>query len=905
VSGVARTGVDADAFAAAYTPEADAVMAVFEAAKEKVGAFRPEQDMAPFRAALQRLSDEASEAFLVRLWRRLGPRLAEKSAYERAFKADPANMQANGYPRAPTGAPAYTPMVHGCAHLLKRSPGVSVAVLAELMSLIEDARRLIGENDPHEAALLRTLKKRTSDLARSPACVEQLRRWEARLNHADAWTRNSLVCRICREVLDQGKLPLRRGEAWSDAAIDFYQGLSDEDAALWLELFSHCSGQTAAAPSGKWSKEAVRLVDGIGADAFAERAMAWFALTDEPRTEPADKQSYGRWATPEHLMRVLLPEHEDVLKCLCWAVAVRPPDSAGGEDDAELSRVLGAMALSCSRKLPSWGVRSLKVANAATIALGMLPGEASLAQLAVLSVKAKNKVLLGRVAKSFDVAAERGGVSRDEIEEMAVPGFGLSSVGVLREELAGCTAELRLSDGRSREAATLTWTNEQGKPVKSVPAAVKRDAADELKELKALLKDVQKMVPAQRERLDGLFLARKRWPYRVWRERYLDHPVVGTLARRLVWIFHEPGGRTAAAWLARDPSAYAVGQGCLVTPDGSAFEPAAPDQAEVTIWHPIDTDAGDDAPGEASLRDDADAWRRFYEDRGVRQPFKQAHREVYLLTEAERRTSTYSNRFAAHILKQRQFNALAQGRLWNNPLLFGYDGNEGSADRVLSGWGFRVRLEYRGQGEPDGGPFPYISTDRLHFSLAADPNPWRPESVRLEEVPALLLSELMRDVDMFVGVASVGADPMWEDRGPDDGDRLAYWHSFASGELSVSARARRDLLTRLVPRLSIADRCELGERHLRVRGTRGAYRIHLGSGSVQMEPSGAYLCIVPASGGGRGRGDRGGEGEAMLPFEGDAAMSVILSKAFMLAEDHAITDRTITSQIERGGLAGG
>ena len=51
-----------------------------------------------------------------------------------------------------------------------------------------------------------------------------------------------------------------------------------------------------------------------------------------------------------------------------------------------------------------------------------------------------------------------------------------------------------------------------------------------------------------------------------------------------------------------------------------------------------------------------------------------------------------------------------------------------------------------------------------------------------------------------------------------------------------------------------------------------------------------YLCIVPNS---------SMEGTNVnLPFEGDRMLAVILSKAFMLAEDTKITDMTITRQIK-------
>ncbi|MEX0717870.1 MAG: hypothetical protein WD066_14850 [Planctomycetaceae bacterium] len=74
------------------------------------------------------------------------------------------------------------------------------------------------------------------------------------------------------------------------------------------------------------------------------------------------------------------------------------------------------------------------------------------------------------------------------------------------------------------------------------------------------------------------------------------------------------------------------------------------------------------------------------------------------------------------------------------------------------------------------------------------------------------------------------------------------------------------------------------------------YKIHLGSGNILMEPNDQYLCIVPKqSGTGEGRGAE----RVFLPFEGDRTLSIILSKAFLLAEDGKITDATITAQLTR------
>ncbi len=70
-----------------------------------------------------------------------------------------------------------------------------------------------------------------------------------------------------------------------------------------------------------------------------------------------------------------------------------------------------------------------------------------------------------------------------------------------------------------------------------MPKAVKEHHLGDLKALKTAATDLRKMLSAQRDRIENLYLEHKSWTYRAWRERYLDHPVVGALARRLIWKF--------------------------------------------------------------------------------------------------------------------------------------------------------------------------------------------------------------------------------------------------------------------------------------------------------------------------------------------------------------------------------
>ncbi|MFF5311345.1 DUF4132 domain-containing protein [Streptomyces massasporeus] len=654
---------------------------------------------------------------------------------------------------------------------------------------------------------------------------------------------------------------LNVGEAWAE------QALGDAKTPEWQALLAHALTATASKPTAKWDKQARALLDTLGTDRVRDTVLSWLALVGRPRTLPLERQEWE----PD-INNAYDPYNATALRGLAWLLSLLPAHTG-------TVRALGALVETSLKKVAGLGPRNPKVANAGVIALARIDSEAALAELARLATRVTYK----NTAKLLDTALEARacalGLSREEIEELAVPAYGLTDIGRAEHRLGEATALLEIRDSR----AVLSWRNAAGKPVKTVPAAVKRDHPDELKDLKTAVKDIDKMLSAQSERLDRQFLARRTWSYATWRERYLDHPLVGTLARRLLWTID---GRTAG---------YA--DGALRT---LADEPLA-EGTRVELWHPAGRE-----PAEIV------AWRDWLERHGITQPFKQAHREIYLLTDAERATGTYSNRFAAHVLRQHQFHSLAAIRGWHNKLRLCVDDSAPPATRALPQWGLRAEYWIEGDGEDYGvdttesGSYLRLRTDQVRFYpidapqnsahcsggeyamwLGPGQDPVAP--VPLADIPPLVLSEVLRDVDLFVGVASIGNDPTWQDGGP-DGRFREYWTSYGFGELNASAETRRTLLDRLIPRLAIADRCTLEGRFLHVRGDRHTYKIHLGSGNILMTPNDQYLCIVPKSA-------PTTPGTGYLPYEGDRMLSVILSKAMMLAADTKITDPTILSQL--------
>jgi hypothetical protein len=676
-------------------------------------------------------------------------------------------------------------------------------------------------------------------------------------------------------------------------------------------VFAHAATADGGKPSAKWLKEADKNRMTIGEAAFRQRISSWMKIVTPPAEIPvpvfdtfvphyngpegrdsSEAAEYYRKANEEYRAALrryhnrghLSEKNISILKVLTWYVST--------DDDAELARSLGHIADIAFQNIPGYGPCAKSAGNAAIWALGQMPGGVGVGPLAHLRTRLRDRSALKLIAASIEAAATSAGMTVDELEDLAVPTGGLDADGMRRETFGEDGAATLTLDAKNAKT-NLQWFGPDGKPRKAVPAAVKKNWPAEVKALKAGEEEIKQALSAQSARFDRFLLDEREWTYTQWQERYLAHPILGNLARRLIWTVSGLATLPDDLPASTPPFSWAGGSTPAPPELGAGGSP-------IRLWHPLG------APPADVLR-----WRQTLEARGITQPFKQAHREVYLLTDAERSTRTYSNRFASHILKQHQFNSLCVLRGWKNSLRLMVDDSYPPATRTLPRWNLRAEFWVEGIGDDYGtdtnetGTYLRLVTDQVRFYPVDAPTNsahaggvgytglnWRQgpaEALPLEDVPPLAFSEVMRDVDLFVGVASVGNDPAWADGGP-QGRHVQYWQNYAFGDLTETARTRADVLARLLPRLKIADRCRLDGKFLHVRGDLRAYKIHLGSGNVLMEPNDQSLCIVPGS-----RGEDGGD--LFLPFEGDRTLAVVLSKAFLLAADTKITDPTITRQI--------
>ena len=446
-------------------------------------------------------------------------------------------------------------------------------------------------------------------------------------------------------------------EAWTVEALKQLEAVDAEHRQHWFNLLKHCHDATSIRPSAKWLKAGLPLLDAVGSERFAAHVISWFEGSGEGRLRPM----LGDDRLRMHELNAA------VLRGLLWLC----PTVAR----AELIRAMGKVCFCAFRKIRGLGTRALKVGNAGVYALGQIDDPLALGQLALLKTRVKLASAQTAIEKAFAFTAERFRLSREELEEMSVPTYRLTDVGVGEEIIGNFTARLAITGTHSTE---ITWIKPDGPPQRSVPIKIKTTYPEELKELEASAADIEKALPERRDRIDTLFRQERSWPIKVWRERYLDHPVVGTLARRILWEFTMGDYTTAGIWH----------EGHLLDIERKRI---ALDNtgATVRLWNPIGKHKGDIA-----------AWREWLEAQQIQQPFKQAHREIYSLTDGERQTGTYSTRFAGHVLKQHQFHALCVARGWRHQLRRMVEGEAEfpAPSLLLPQWGLRVELRVEGIG---------------------------------------------------------------------------------------------------------------------------------------------------------------------------------------------------------------
>jgi hypothetical protein len=363
-------------------------------------------------------------------------------------------------------------------------------------------------------------------------------------------------------------------------------------------------------------------------------------------------------------------------------------------------------------------------------------------------------------------------------------------------------------------------------PLASVPARVRKDRG-----VAALLRrrtELRQQASRIRHSLEAAMCRADTFTGAELRE-LLRHPVLGPALASLVLV-----GDGVMGYPVRG------GKG-LRRPDGPVQTMKAADL--LRIAHPYDLLHSD----EWSL------WQHDCFTAQRTQPFKQLFRELYLVTAQEKKDGSASHRYAGQQVIPAQAQALFNARAWDT---------RDEVSKTLRHAGLVVQVWFQHAG---GTP---LALEGWTFEAVAFRRRDSWEAVPLKEVPPLVFSEVMRDLDLVVSVAHLGGvDP----------------------EASASTVAMRSALVVETGALLGLANVRLKGRHVFIDGKLGNYTVHLGSGVVHRLPGG-QVCIVPVYAEHRGR--------LFLPFaDDDPRTAEVLAKVILLARDEQIQDPAILDQI--------
>lgn len=594
-------------------------------------------------------------------------------------------------------------------------------------------------------------------------------------------------------------------------------------------------------PSKKWLSDIKLAITDYGEEKFGHFALGLF----EHSIKYLDDIVYKDFYKQEGAMRmsIMSEKNEDFVRSVVWAFS-----TCNFEQHTEKLIEFGKWVY---KKIPWYSALQPRIGAALMYLFSNLQPDKALLIFGTFKKITKYNPALKTINKYIAELALKSGKTKDQMEDENVPHFDLDSHRAKEFTYGNITAKISIT---TYNTVSLEWFVDQ-KSQKSVPAQMKTAHPTELKALQKQVKEIKETLSAQIKRVETFYLAERTWNFEDWNPVFHEHGLMSAISRPLIWesIIDDkkiPLMYIDGVW--KDENDHVV--------DFSGQNPS------LSLWHPINASA-----------DTVMRWRQILQKYKITQPIKQAYREVYILTEAEANTRTYSNRFAAHILKNYQFGALCKLRNWK-----GFNQFHGGGTPELTIKNHKIKVQYFVDFAHHDNSGQYLTTDQVRFYK-------NNEQMDLVDVPKILFSEALRDVDMFVGVCSIGNDAAWRDGGHQFGQD--YWQSYSFGDLSEVAKTRKEILTGILPKLKIAKVSHIDGNFLVVKGKIRTYKIHLGSTNILMEPNNQYLCIVQ---------DRSPSAGAKLfiPFEGDEGLSIIISKALLLAEDDKISDSSIVSQIK-------
>ncbi|MGV9409991.1 DUF4132 domain-containing protein [Nocardia sp. NPDC003693] len=301
-----------------------------------------------------------------------------------------------------------------------------------------------------------------------------------------------------------------------------------------------------------------------------------------------------------------------------WRLAGYPPDHTwalhvlGLLGDDEIARALAPLI----RAWPGENAHARAVSGLdVLVAIG---SDAALTQLSSIAEKVKFKGIRTKAQEKIRELADEAGLTAEELADRLVPTLGLDALGTHVIDYGTRKFHVRLD-----EQLRPVVFDADGTRRKSLPKPGTKDdpelAPAAYKAFTAFKKDTKAVAEEQLRRLERAMTAGRRWTPDTHHALFVEHPLMASLGRRLVWVTVDEHDAVTGSFRVAEDLSFAD-----VHDDPVTLTPSA----RIGIAHPLD------------LGDTVTGWSEVFAEYELLQPFPQLQRESYTLAPVERTALT-------------------------------------------------------------------------------------------------------------------------------------------------------------------------------------------------------------------------------------------------------------------------
>ncbi|MFB9076711.1 DUF4132 domain-containing protein [Flavobacterium procerum] len=584
----------------------------------------------------------------------------------------------------------------------------------------------------------------------------------------------------------------------------------------WYEIMNViCQSPKGKKPTTAWLSELKTVIEKLGTEKYFKELQVLLSLSLKEES----------W---------FFDLYANALKGLIWSCAYISPN------DLSLSILKTIIEFSYA-KVYGVGAKSVTTGNLALEALIGTQKEEAFGILNIMRNKTKYNKFVTVLEKYMDKFKENSTIPEQLLADKSIPNFGFLD-GKKNFEIADWTLIISFKNKK----IVKEWQHNDGQISKQTPALITSDYAKDLKEVNEEIKQINTIFNDLKKRIKTYWLYDRSWQFSDWEKFIKNHDLLYPHIDGLIW-----------SNITNGKDFILINHEMLDFENNKVI--SNPDD-EISLWHPVKNDEKNTI-----------AWQDYLWKNKIIQSERQAYRENYPFSETELQLSE-TPRFANHFLEVKKLMAVANSVGW----IFTYEHEGVNWPRA-----FFKPLNITAHIVCDYDRYSYaIPTKQLYFTennstkINDDKAQQGFEKIKLATVPLVALSEICRDIDLFIATTSVANNiELSENKQEYKSYRTEYEKGLFSD--NANAKIRKQIIEQIksVLKLNVAG---FDGNYVIVKGINENFRINLNSGFAQSNETQKHINLIPEI------SSLKSNKKLRLPIEDDETLYIILAKILYL-----------------------